>query len=236
MPKKESIVKLTDEERAALIALTKKGTIGAGQLARAHMLRLADEGKQDADIVAALGVGLSTVERTRKKDVEGGLEYALHERPRPGVKPKLDEKQEASLIALAWSPPPHSSVKWTMPLLADRLVHVGIVGEIADETVRRTLKKTCSSPGKSGSGAFRQEEASSSGAWKRSWICLQSPLIPRCHASALTNVPLSCLMTCASRCRLHQDILRARIASMSGKGRVTCSCSWSPISAGDRWK
>lgn len=70
-------MKLTDEERAALIALTRKGTLAARKLARAHILRLADEGKQDADIVAALGVGLSTVERTRKKYVEGGLEIVL---------------------------------------------------------------------------------------------------------------------------------------------------------------
>lgn len=156
MPKKEYIVNLTDEERAALIALTKKGMIAARKLARVHILRLADEGKQDADIVAALGVGLSTVERTRKKYVEAGLEYALNERPRPGVKPKLDEKQEAYLIALACSTPPNDEVKWTMHLLADRLVQVGIVGEISDETVRRTLKKTCSSPGKSSSGAFQK--------------------------------------------------------------------------------
>lgn len=156
MPKKEYRVKLTDEERAALIALTKKGTLAARKLARAHILRLADEGKQDADIAAALGVGLSTVERTRKKYVEGGLEYARNSRPRPGVKPKLDEKQEAYLIALACSTPPNDQVKWTMQLLADRLVQVGIVDGISDETVRRTLKKTCSSPGKNSSGAFQR--------------------------------------------------------------------------------
>jgi transposase len=74
MPKKAYLVKLPDEERAALIALTRKGTIAARTLARAHILRLADEGKPDADIVEALGVGLSTVERTRKKYNEGGLE------------------------------------------------------------------------------------------------------------------------------------------------------------------
>jgi transposase len=156
VPKKVYPVQLTDEERGALIALTRKGTIAARKLARAHILRLADEGKSDADIVAALGVGLSTVERTRKKYIEGGLEYALNERPRPGVKPKLDEKQEAYLIALACSTPPHDQVKWTMQLLADRLVQLGIVGELSDETVRRTLKKTSSSPGKSSSGAFQR--------------------------------------------------------------------------------
>ncbi len=156
MPKKEYLVKLTDEERAALITLTKKGTIAARKLAHAHILRLADEGKPDADIVAALGVGLSTVERTRKKYVESGLEDALSERPRPGVKRKLDEKQEAYLIALACSTPPNSSVKWTMQLLADRLVEVGMVGEISDETVRRTLKKTSLSRGKNSSGVSQQ--------------------------------------------------------------------------------
>lgn len=156
MPRKEYMVTLTDEERTTLLALTRKGTLAARKLARAHILRLADEGKPDADIVEALGVGLSTVERTRKKYVEGGLEYALTERPRPGIKPKLDEKQEAYLIALACSTPPNDQVKWTMQLLADRLVQLGIVEEISDETVRRTLKKTCSSPGKSSSGAFQR--------------------------------------------------------------------------------
>jgi transposase len=156
MPKKEYLIKLTDEERTVLIALTKKGTIAARKLARAHILRLANEGKPDADIVAALGVGLSTLERTRKKYVEGGLEYALSERPRPGVKRKLDEKQEAYPIALACSTPPGDQVKWTMQLLADQLVEVGIVGEISDETVRRTLKKTSLNRGKNSSVVFQQ--------------------------------------------------------------------------------
>jgi transposase len=104
VPKKVYPVRLTDEERGALLALTRKGTIAARKLARAHILRLADEGKPDADIVGALGVGLSTVERTRKKYVAGGLESALNERPRPGVKPKLDAQQEAYLMALTAAP------------------------------------------------------------------------------------------------------------------------------------
>src|SRR6266699_3375989 len=143
MPKKHYVVQLTAEERHHLIELTRKGTITARKLARAHILRLADEGKQDADIVEALGVGLSTVERTRKKYVEGGLDQVLNERPRPGVKLWLDTKGEAYLIALSCSTPPDDQVKWTMQLLADRLIAVGIVGEISDETVRRTLKKIC---------------------------------------------------------------------------------------------
>lgn len=142
MPKKQYVVKLTDEERKHLITLSRKGAIAARILARAHILRLADEGKQDAEIAAVLGIGLSTVERTRKKYVEEGLEAALKERPRPGVNPKLDENHEADLIALTCSTPPEDRVKWTMQLLADRLVTLGIVDEISDETVRRPLKKT----------------------------------------------------------------------------------------------
>jgi transposase len=153
MPKKQYQIHLTDEERSSLTGLLKKGTIAARKLARAQILRLADAGKQDAEIAESVGVGLSTVERTRKKYVEGGLEHALNEAPRPGGKPKLDEKQEAYLIALTCSTPPDDRVCWTMQLLADRLVQVGIVDDISDETVRRTLKKTCSSPGKSSSGA-----------------------------------------------------------------------------------
>jgi len=155
MPKKQYVVNLTEEERQHINELLRKGTTAARTLARAHILRLADEGKSDAEIVEALGVGLSTVERTRKKYVEVGLNQALKERPRPGVKPKLDDKGEAYLIALTCSTPPDNQVKWTMQLLADRLVEVGIVGEISDETVRRTLKKTGSSPGRSTTGAFQ---------------------------------------------------------------------------------
>jgi transposase len=156
MPKKTYRVQLTDEDRGTLIALTKKGSIAARQLTRAHILRLADEAKPDGAIVAALGVGLSTVEQTRKKYVEGGLAAALNERPRPGVQPKLDEQQEAYLMALACRTAPNEQVKWTMHLLADRLVQVGRVEAISDESARRTLKKTSSSPGQSSSGAFQR--------------------------------------------------------------------------------
>ena len=84
---------------------------------------------------------MSTVERTPKRFVEGGLERALNESPRPGGKRKLTGKQEAYLLALACSDPPEGKKRWSMQLLADRLVELEIVEEISDETVRRTLKK-----------------------------------------------------------------------------------------------
>jgi putative transposase len=112
---KRYMVTLTEDERAHLIALTKKGPVAARQLARAHILLQANAGGMDAAMAAALHVGIATVERVRKRFVEEGLEAALCERPRPGGQRKLDGKQEAFLIALACSPPPEGRTAWTMP-------------------------------------------------------------------------------------------------------------------------
>jgi transposase len=144
---KKYIVNLTDQERETLLALTKKGSVRARKLNRAHILLQADAGATDAAIAAALHVGTATVERIRKRFVEGNLEGALSERPRPGGTPKLDGKGEATLVAWACSTPPDEAKVWTMQLLADKLVTLGVVDSISDETVRRMLKKTISSPG-----------------------------------------------------------------------------------------
>lgn len=151
---KRYVVQLSSEEQLRLRELTRKGQVAARTLTRAHILLLSDEGTVDARIAATLHIGLSTVVRTRQRYGEGGLDRALHERPRPGGQPKLDDKQEAFLVALACSAPPVERVTWSMQLLADRLVTLGVVTAISDETVRRTLKKTCSSPGSAKSGAF----------------------------------------------------------------------------------
>jgi transposase len=151
---KTYIVTLTDDERAHLVALTKRGKVSARRLTRAHLLLHADAGLADEAIAQALHVGTATVERLRKRFVEEGLEAALSERPRPGGRRKLDGKQEAFLIALACSTPPEGRACWTMQLLADRLVELQMVAAISDETVRRTLKKTRSSRGRSRPGVF----------------------------------------------------------------------------------
>lgn len=147
MSRKKYIVVLKDEEKDTLLALIKSGETKARKLNRAHILLLADEGKTDPEIAAALHTGESTVYRTRKKFVEGNLDFALNERRRPGAAPKLNNKEEALLIALSKSAPPAGRTSWTMQLLADRLVEFGEVESISDETVRRVLKKTASSPG-----------------------------------------------------------------------------------------
>jgi transposase len=149
---KKYIVDLTDAERTQLLDLIKKGTLGARKLTRAHILLQAHDGLTDAAIAAALHIGKRTVERTRQKFVEGNLQAALNERSRPGARPKLDAKQEARLIATACSTPPEGQKRWTMQLLADELVALDLIASISDETVRRTLKKTFSSPGVSRNG------------------------------------------------------------------------------------
>jgi putative transposase len=151
---KRYVVTLTDAERAHLRTLTKKGKVSARKLSRAHTLLQADAGATDQTIAAALHIGMATVERTRKRFVEEGLEAALTERPRPGGRCKLDGKQQAFLIALACSTPPEGRTCWTMQLLADRLIELRVVDAIADETVRRTLKKTPSSRGRRRPGVF----------------------------------------------------------------------------------
>ena len=96
-----------------------------------------------------LGISHLTVASIRKKYVQGGLQTALYEKARPKPPTKLGPKETAILIAEACSEGPDGQAKWTMQLLADRLVTLGMVESISDETVRRTLKKTISSRGKS---------------------------------------------------------------------------------------
>jgi transposase len=147
MPKKKYIVDLTKDERRELLDLTKKGKVSARKLNRAHILLQAADGATDRAIAHALHVGTATVERIRRRFVEGNLERALNEDPRPGHEPKLDANQEAWLIATACSAPPAGRQAWSMQLLADEMIRLGQVDTISDETIRRALKKTRSNRG-----------------------------------------------------------------------------------------
>jgi transposase len=135
------VVDLTGEERTRLRALVRKGTLSARKLTRAHILLRADEGAIDTAIAETLHVHVATVERTRRRFVASGLDGALHERPRPGWARKLDGKPEAYLTALACSTPPEGHNRWTLRLLADRVVTLEIVPHVSHETVRQTLKR-----------------------------------------------------------------------------------------------
>ena len=147
------VVNLTDEETTSLRELVRKGTLSARKLTRAHVLLQANDGASDQTIADALHIGRATVERVRKRFVEGNLDQALSEAKRPGAKRKLDGKQEALLVATACSHPPHGHARWTMHLLADTLVTLTELPSLSDETVRRTLKKTTLNRGLSPNGA-----------------------------------------------------------------------------------
>lgn len=141
MPAKKYIVKLESTERDQLLDMTSKGAIGARKMKRAQILLKADEGWKDQDIIKALNTSRSTVERTRKRFVEGGLDKALNEDPRPGQRTKLEGNAEAYLVALTCSDAPDGRDHWPLRLLADKLVEFGVVTSISHETVRQTMKK-----------------------------------------------------------------------------------------------
>jgi transposase len=146
------IVDLTADEQKDLLNLIKKGNPTARKVARAHVLLLADEGATDEEIVESLHLGVSTVHRTRQRFVDEGLVAALSEKTRSGRMPSLTGKQEAFIIALACSAPPEGRRRWTLELLADRLIELKRVEEISPATVQRVLKKTTSNRGSAKSG------------------------------------------------------------------------------------
>jgi transposase len=153
-------VDLTDEEREHLLGLIGKGKHGARTLARARILLKANEGMTDEGVASALNVGYATVGRVRQRFVEEGLERALKDGPHLGVKPKLDERQCAHLIAIACSEAPDGHDHWTLRLLAGKVVELGFAETYSHEAVRRTLKKTTSSRGKDGCGASQRSAPS----------------------------------------------------------------------------
>ena len=145
---KKHVVKLTPKERKKLLGVVRQGKNRAAVIQRAHMLLKSDEGKTDEEISELLYLSEQTVRRIRIKFCEWGLDGALEDRPHPPPERKLDEAQSTYLMALACSDPPAGQAKWTMELLAKRLVDDGIVERISPETVRLSLKKTNSSPGR----------------------------------------------------------------------------------------
>jgi len=136
------VVNLTADERAMLQQEVRSGRASARRLARARVLLKADEGFSDPEVAAAVDVGLSTVFRIRQRCVQEGLEAALSERPRSGAPSLLSGKAQAHLIAVACSAPPDERLRWTLRLLADRVVELKLAEQCSYETVRRVLKKT----------------------------------------------------------------------------------------------
>ena len=154
MPRKPTKykIRLTDEQRCELLSIVSKGEHNARLIKRANILLLSDEGKTAPQIVEALSTTEQTVYNIRKRFSQEGLESAIHEKPRPGAKPLIQPEQEAHIIALACSTPPDDRERWTVRMLTNKVVELGILDEVSRETVRRTLKKTSLSRGRRSSG------------------------------------------------------------------------------------
>jgi biotin operon repressor len=166
-------VTLTEEERAELQQMLSSGKAAARKLTHARILLLADdalgEEHSDEQVAAALGTSLRTVSRVRQQLVTQGMEFALLRRRQPlrPDKVKIKGDVEQRLIELACSDPPEGRCHWTLQLLADELVVLGLVDRVGIETVRQALKKTTSSRGSWSPGASRRTRMpSSSGAWR----------------------------------------------------------------------
>jgi len=147
MPAKKYIVRLSPDERQYLNKLDKTGKVAAYKRVRAQIWLKADcsadgPGLKDSDIAHQLGVGIRTVERTRQRLVELGIEKALQRIPRKRNKPRIfDGEKEACLVALSCSDAPDGHNRWTLKLLAQKVVELDYVDSVCIETVRQVLKK-----------------------------------------------------------------------------------------------
>ena len=171
-PKHKVVIRLTDEQRTALTRLLRTGTHPAAMRRRADILLLADadgpEAWTDEEIADHLGTSRMTVQRVRQQFTVEGLDATLHRKKPTGRQyRKLDGRQEAQLIALACSKAPDGHARWTMVLLADKLVELEVVESIDPATVWRALQKTTSSRGSSSSGSSpRRRPGGSSPRWR----------------------------------------------------------------------
>jgi transposase len=160
---KKYVVRLSAEEREQLEVLTRKGKGAARRLLKARILLKADvsengRGWSDSRIIAALDTSASMVYRVRRQLVEEGFEAVLSRKQRatPAVPPIFDGEKEAKLIALACSKPPKGRARWTLRLLENKVVELGIVERASDSTIHRTLKKTVSNRIADSAGSSRR--------------------------------------------------------------------------------
>lgn len=147
MPQKIYPIQLSAEDRHQLQRYVHHGTQSARAFNRARILLLADEQKTDEEIIEALSLSRTTIYRVRKAYNENGLQQVLQEKFRSGAPAKIDGRVEATLTLLACSDPPEGWSRWTLHLLADKLVELAVIDSISREAVRMTLKKTNSNRG-----------------------------------------------------------------------------------------
>jgi len=135
-------VKLRSKERELLRRLISRGRERARKITRCRILLLADEGKSDNQIMEALKVARNTIRTVYSRYVQEGLASAIEEKPRSGAPTKFNGRLNAKITALACSEPPEGRGRWTLRLLADRVVELEMADSISHQTVKRILKKT----------------------------------------------------------------------------------------------
>lgn len=145
-------INLTKQERTELSQLIKSGKHSARVLGRARILLLLDRSRGEKrklrEVADVMQTSIGTISNVKKRYLEGGLEHGLYELPRPGAIPKITGEVEAHLIALVCGDPPEGRARWTLRLLADKLVELELVETISHVAVRDALKKTNLSLGK----------------------------------------------------------------------------------------
>lgn len=143
--KKRIRIQLKNNDRKRLKTIISKGQEKARKITRCRILLLSDRKEPNSRIAKVLDIALLTIRRIQQRYVEGGLDAAIEERPRPGKPPKFSGKQQAKITALACSTPPEGRSRWTLRLLADKVVELALVDDISYKTVGEILKKTNSS-------------------------------------------------------------------------------------------
>ena len=229
-------VELSQTERAELTALLSGGRRAARKLKRAQILLAADAGASDDDIATSVGVGGSTVYRTKQRFVLGNLEAALSEEPRPGASRKLSGKEEALLVATACSKPPQGRARWTLELLAGEIVRLTEHDSVSRETVRRRLAENDLKPWRRDMWCVPQVDGEYVARMEDVLDLYAEEPDPKHRSSVSTRVRPSSSAKTASRSRRRRARSSVTTVSISATGRPTCSSSSMRIDPGARSK
>src|SRR3954453_19865707 len=236
--RKRYVVVLPEAERALLHTLIGQGTASARALTHARILLKASQGEAgpgwtDQAIAAAQEVYPTTVARVRALYVTAGLGAAVYRKtPEREYRRTLDGEQEARLVALACSAPPEGRTRWTLRLLAGRLVELEVVDAVSYETVRQALRQTGGSRGGARAGASHpRPRPSSSGAWRTCWRSTPGRMTRAARRCAWTRPAASCWARSTRRARSRPAGQPVRTTSTSATAPATCS--WSVSRCGD---
>ena len=227
-------VELSQTERAELMALLSGGKQAVRKLKRAQILLAADAGASDEEIATSVGVGGSTVYRTKRRFVLGNLEAALSEEPRPGAGRKLSGKEEALLVATACSSPPAGRARWTLELLAGEMVKLTEHDSVSRETVRRRLAENDLKPWRKDMWCIPQVDAEYVARMEDVLDLYAEGPIRSARSSASTRARPNSSARCASRSRPSRARSSATTASTSATAPPTCSSSSMSIGPGAR--